>query len=608
MDKAQIEQHFTGHFQEFFSKYLPNGVKRIGGDEYQALCPFHDDKKPSFSINAQTGLYFCHGCQKKGSWAHFYAKKHGLDDRRDFRLILDGICRDFNLNSDSAPKERPQLVKAYDYVDERDTLLYQVCRLNPKGFTQRRPNGNGGWEYKLDGTPRVPYRLPELIKAPEIIIAEGEKDCDNLAALGFTATTNPGGAGKWRKEYGTYCTGKSVIIVPDNDEPGRKHAKAVAAALYGIAKDIKIVTLPDLPPAGDVSDFIARFGKPDEAVEALSKIIADAPVYKPEQAYIAKNQPRPSNPLPCARTCEDLRKLYSRTLRWIWRQHIPGGMPVMVNGREGTGKTTICLGMAKETLETHEQGIVVWVACEGQLANTLGQAEAMRLAENPRFRIAELAPGDYLFRFDRPDHLKKFSELISSLEREAPVLAVFIDSIRGMTGFGDNDSEVGNVMMAVNSAVCDRHGSSLVYIDHWKKGRTQGDHSLLDKAVGSTAKTSAVRLVLSVLPVSKLKRALKEAKNNIGTPVPELEVFKSPSGRIIFQESRQATEQSLRDQAEELLFSMFSERQRIPAAEIAEEAEKHEMSFDTVKKLKDTLGIESVREGEKWVWVWTALL
>lgn len=604
MDKAVIEKRFQGQFDQFYAKYITTGLKKIGGDEYQGLCPFHADTNPSLSVNAKTGLYYCHGCGKKGGFIHFYAKKHGLNDRQDFPKILDGIASDFGFPS-SEQKERPRLVNAYDYQDERGSLLYQVCRYEPKGFSQRRPNGNGGWDYRLDGARRVPYRLSQVLPAPEVILVEGEKDADNLAALGFTASTNPGGAGKWRKEYNVHLAGKGVIVLPDNDEPGRQHARTIAASLHGTAKHVKIIELPGLPPKGDVSDFISRFGTTDEAVEALSKIMTDAPVYKPASV---ENQKARTATGPCARTCLDLQERFSRTIEYVWRDHIPKSMPIMVNGREGTGKSTICLGIAKDILDTHPNGQVIWVACEGQLANTLAQAEDMGLSQSTRFKVAELAPGDYLFRFDRPEHLRKFSELISTTNREAPVLAVFIDSIRGMTGYGDNDSEVGNVMMAVNSAVCDRNGAALVYIDHFKKGKTQGDHSLLDKAVGSTAKTSAVRLVLSVLPASKLKRVLKEAKNNIGKPVPELEVLKAPTGRIIFHEAIRITEQSMRDRGEEFLFEIFSTRQRIPVNEIASEAEQREIGFDTLKKVKDSLGIESVREGDKWWWIWTALL
>jgi DNA polymerase III delta prime subunit len=310
-----------------------------------------------------------------------------------------------------------------------------------------------------------------------------------------------------------------------------------------------------------------------------------------------------------ARTCSELQAHFSRTIEYLWRSHIPKGMPVMVNAREGVGKSTICLGIAREILEANPAGLVLWVACEGQLANTLNQADEIGLFQSTRFRVAEFAPGDYLFKFDRPDHLKKFSRLLAQISVESPVLAVFIDSIRGMTSYGDSDSEVGNVMMSVNAAVCDRHGAGLIYIDHWKKGKTEKDnpHSLLDKAVGSTAKTSAVRLVLSVLPVSKFKRSIKEAKNNLGKPAPELEVLKS-GGRLIFHEAKWASEQTMKEKAEELLFDLFAERQRIPASEIAEEGEKRGVSFDTIKKVKETLGVDSVKDGERWWWIWDALI
>ena len=64
----------------------------------------------------------------------------------------------------------------------------------------------------------------------------------------------------------------------------------------------------------------------------------------------------------------------------------------------------------------------------------------------------------------------------------------------------------------------------------------------------------------------------------------------------------------MRDKGEEFLFNIFSQRQRIPVNEIADEAERREIGFDSLKKVKEALGIESVREGDKWYWIWEALL
>ena len=156
-----------------------------------------------------------------------------------------------------------RIVAEYDYRDEHGTLLYQSVRYEPKEFRQRRPKAGGGWDWTTEGVHRVPYRLPELLKSDPkrpVFICEGEKDCDRLAALSLTATTNVGGAGNWLSEYNDHLAGRHVVIVPDNDAKGWDHARAVARHLQGVAASVKIIELPDLPEKGDVSDWLAKGG------------------------------------------------------------------------------------------------------------------------------------------------------------------------------------------------------------------------------------------------------------------------------------------------------------------------------------------------------------
>ena len=110
-----------------------------------------------------------------------------------------------------SPTATPKIVATYPYVDENGALLFEVVRYEPKGFSQRRPDGNGGWLWNLDGVRRVPYNLPEVIKARTILICEGEKDCLTARASGLVATTNAGGAGKWRTEYADWLRG--ILLV-----------------------------------------------------------------------------------------------------------------------------------------------------------------------------------------------------------------------------------------------------------------------------------------------------------------------------------------------------------------------------------------------------------
>ncbi|MCY4355083.1 MAG: DUF3631 domain-containing protein [Truepera sp.] len=172
----------------------------------------------------------------------------------------------------------------YDYLNGDGTLLYQVVRYDPKDFRQRRPNGKGGWIWKLDNVERILYRLPELLAADPgqpAFICEGEKDADNVVALGLVATTNSGGAGKWDliKDLSP-LEGRQVVILPDNDPGGQglRHSDQVASSLQGMATSVKILVLPDLPEnGGDVSDWIAKGG----TAEGLLNLAADAPEWTP---------------------------------------------------------------------------------------------------------------------------------------------------------------------------------------------------------------------------------------------------------------------------------------------------------------------------------------
>ena len=178
-----------------------------------------------------------------------------------------------------------RIVKTYDYISATGNLVYQSVRKDPKKFYQRRPDAKGNWINDLKGVAPIPYRLPELQRALErgetVIIVEGEKDADRLHGLGLTATTNSGGAGKWGEDHSKYFpAGAKVIILPDNDEPGRKHGQSVARSLHARGCIVKIIDLPDLPPKGDVSDWLDAGHTKAE----LFELIQAAQTWTPEEA------------------------------------------------------------------------------------------------------------------------------------------------------------------------------------------------------------------------------------------------------------------------------------------------------------------------------------
>ena len=186
-------------------------------------------------------------------------------------------------DADASPPSR--LVATYDYCDEGGALVLQVLRYEPKKFMQRRPEGSG-WNYKVQGVRVLPYRLPDLLAQPDapVFLVEGEKDADRLAELGLVATCNAGGAGKWKKEHSEFVRGRVVIILPDNDEAGAKHAKQAIKNLNGIAASVLMLELPGLPEKGDVSDWLNAGGTAQElqALVAQAQQASSAPDTPPE--------------------------------------------------------------------------------------------------------------------------------------------------------------------------------------------------------------------------------------------------------------------------------------------------------------------------------------
>lgn len=113
--------------------------------------------------------------------------------------------------------------------------------------------------------------MPEVLDkfGKPLFIVEGEKDADNLAKIGILATTNSGGAGKWRAEYNKYFRDRKVILLPDNDEVGKKHMQEVGKNLKGIAKSIKWLIPPELKKGEDVSDWLESGGDLEKLFELV---------------------------------------------------------------------------------------------------------------------------------------------------------------------------------------------------------------------------------------------------------------------------------------------------------------------------------------------------
>jgi 5S rRNA maturation endonuclease (ribonuclease M5) len=230
---------------------FPN-VRKLGR-EYAVHCPAHEDSSPSLNITQGTKgvVLTCRaGC-----------------DANDVLAALGLGWADLFDKPNEQPHKR-EILATYDYTDEVGDLLYQTVRYSPKGFAQRRPKPDGGWEWTLNGTRRVLYNLPAVLAESMVWVTEGEKDCETFRALGLTATTNVGGAGKWNAEYSEALRGRDVCIVADDDEAGHRHANTVAAALRDVAASVSTFK----PAKGkDFTDHVQTFGLGLEHLKPLNE-------------------------------------------------------------------------------------------------------------------------------------------------------------------------------------------------------------------------------------------------------------------------------------------------------------------------------------------------
>jgi len=287
MTKERLMQHYQS-WESFYAKYFDQHKRQANG-EWKVKCPFHEDKTPSMSINMQTGMFNCFGCGKKGSAFDFFMAKHGVS----FPEAVAQMCRSAGITDipHSSQTQKAKEVKKYDYHDAAGNVVTQTIRYDPKNFKQRaRVDGKFVWSLK--GVKTVLYRLPEVLRADQVLVVEGEKDCDTAKDLGIVATTCPMGAGKWRPEYTETLAGKNIVLVADCDGPGIKHMAEVGKALNPVSR-VRWLEFPGQNPKGfDLSDFVAGFDNEFEAMKQVDALIRSARLFDEKNIII----PEPDTP------------------------------------------------------------------------------------------------------------------------------------------------------------------------------------------------------------------------------------------------------------------------------------------------------------------------
>tara|TARA_R110000850_G_scaffold91779_1_gene195102 strand:- start:118 stop:690 length:573 start_codon:yes stop_codon:yes gene_type:complete len=102
---------------DYIAQYVP--LKRAGATEFKALCPFHSEKSPSFTVSELKQFYYCHGCGATGDVIKFVEQYQGVEFI-DACKILGGQVDEMDVRTVAANRARP--IITYPNFDKRDAV------------------------------------------------------------------------------------------------------------------------------------------------------------------------------------------------------------------------------------------------------------------------------------------------------------------------------------------------------------------------------------------------------------------------------------------------------------------------------------------------------
>ena len=439
-------------------------AKTVSGG-WMVRCPAHQDDTSSLSVSeGKDGrtLFHCHaGC--------------------DTDAILSALGLELrDLFTDEPRPVRGQPVAVYDYVDEAGRLLYQSLRWpnssdGKKNFNLRRPDGSGGWIWKVKGMRRVVYRLDKIQRREAIFVVEGEKDADRLWSLNLPATTKSEGAGGWTDDHTAQLVAagvKRVVVLPDNDPPGEAHGLQVSRSCDDAGIFVRRIPLPGLPDKGDVSDWLNA----GHTAAELIAIIKAAPPFKGNASVVLK-------PKLELTSLADLLSEPDDALEWLVDDRIPGGGLVLLAGKPKAGKSTLarslafCVAAGEPWLGHHVVCGPVWyLALEDKRSEVRGHFRRMgATGQEPIWMLVGEAPQNCLALLEQ------------RAKEEKPVL-IIVDTLQRLIQAKDmSDYAEVTTKFSPLLKLCRETGAACVVLHHANK---YGEG--LDCILGSTALSGSV--------------------------------------------------------------------------------------------------------------------
>lgn len=527
-----------------------------------------------------------------------------------------------------------KLVAQWAYEDRGGGEVLRVIRFSlPDGGKAYRPihPANGGWRIG-DPAGLLPlYRVNELPAGGLAWLTEGEKAADAAARIGLAATTSAHGAGSADRSDWQPLAGRDVVILPDNDEPGRQYAQAAARLLVQLNPPAKprIVQLPDLPDKGDIVEYIeARRNQAPASIRAEIEALAG------KAAVLAPGDMFGGPVLVCMADVE------AKPIAWLWPGRIALGCITLLAGRPGEGKSFLTTDLAARVTTGSPWpdgtdcplGSVILIAAEDDPARTMRPRLDAHRADVKRVHLLAMVK--------KPGHDGKPAEMLftladvgameSALNTRPDCKLVVIDPIGSFLGGGTDahrDNEVRSVLAPVAKLV-ERYGVAALIVAHVRKA-TAGHAD--DLVLGSRGFTGIARSVLHVCldKDDTNRRLLLSGKNNLAKQADGLAFTIAGEPPAIVWEPepvRMNADDALAEDAESQRPGPPADARRaaegwlrdvlangpVPSGDVHNPAtgsiralaKEADMTWRTVRRAADFLGVRREKCPHRKVWLW----
>ena len=267
--------------KQFYENWITFDESKSSEEQLYALCPFHQEDTPSFTVNTETGAWYCHACAEGGHYVEFVEKIYDVS-----RSVAADVINEYKKRgiwmfpSDKDIESNYQILKkrgsfqdelhSFGITDEiidelkigcRDLYIYfPIFSRTGKCINIRKyllPSKRGPRDKKTVGlrylnSPRFyPYKAFEEDK---IYIVEGEKDMAVARSQGLNAVTSTGGSSFPRNELFLFKN-KEVYIMTDSDDAGNRLAMHYYEGIVNYAQSVRRIDLP----VKDFTDYWMQF-------------------------------------------------------------------------------------------------------------------------------------------------------------------------------------------------------------------------------------------------------------------------------------------------------------------------------------------------------------